>query len=164
MENLNRWSKLINKRQLSNIKVVYNNSGSILQSCVIRGKILITGDLSFYATESLEEAFYLSAILNSSIITQQIKIMKSSRHIFKLPFDIPIKKYDPDNLNHQKLSGLGEKGYLVAKKNINTYLKNTKTKITKFQIQKILNKKLMPIINQIDEILNRELQPSKNLN
>ena len=56
IDNLNRWSKLINNRQLAKIKVVFNNSGSVLQSAVIQGDYLVTGDLSFYATESLDEA------------------------------------------------------------------------------------------------------------
>ena len=68
MDNLNRWAKLINKRQLSQIKVVYNNSGSILNSAIIQGDYIITGDLSFYDTQSLDEAYYLSAILNSPLM------------------------------------------------------------------------------------------------
>ncbi|MFX0036823.1 MAG: class I SAM-dependent DNA methyltransferase, partial [Candidatus Hermodarchaeota archaeon] len=107
MDNLNRWSKLINERQISKIKVVYNNSGSIVYSAVLQGNFLITGDLSFYNTNNLEEAHYLSAILNSNIITEQIRIIKSSRHIFKLPLDFPIKKFNSHDPNHKKLAELG---------------------------------------------------------
>ncbi|MEJ2251780.1 MAG: N-6 DNA methylase, partial [Candidatus Lokiarchaeota archaeon] len=49
MDNLNRWSKLINKRQTAKIKVVYNNSGSAINAAIIRGNFLVTGDLSFFA-------------------------------------------------------------------------------------------------------------------
>ena len=56
MENIDRWGKLINTRQLSKIKVVYNNSGSILNSSVVQGDFLITGDLSFFDTDNLDEA------------------------------------------------------------------------------------------------------------
>jgi len=164
MENLNRWSKLINNRQLSKIKVVYNNSGSILQCAVIQGDYLVTGDLSFYDTESLDEAFYLSAILNSSLLTKQVKIMKSSRHIFKLPLDIPIQKFDTNNPNHQKLVELGEKGQILANQAVNTFIKNIRGTFTKFKIQNVLNEKLKPLLSQIDEILTRELNMSKNLN
>ena len=160
MENLNRWGKLINQRQTSKIKVVYNNSGSILNSAVVQGDYLITGDLSLYDTESLEEAFYLSAILNSPLITKQVKIMKSSRHIFKLPLDIPIQKFDINNTNHQKLAELGEKGQALAIHNINTFIKKNKGNFTKFKIQNMLNEKLKPILRQIDEILMKELHPS----
>jgi hypothetical protein len=159
MDNLNRWSKLINKRQLSDIKVVYNNSGSILQSAVIQGDYLITGDLSFYTTDKLEEAFYLSAILNSYLITEQVKIIKSSRHIFKLPFDLPIQKFNMNNPNHRKLAAQGRIGQALATKIINTFIKNNKGKITKTRIQKMLDEKLKPIVTKIDEILMREFHP-----
>jgi len=160
MENLNRWSKLVNQRQLSKIKVVYNNSGSILQSAVIQGNFLITGDLSFYDTENLEEAFYLSAILNSNLLTKQVQIMKSSRHIFKLPLDIYIKKFDINNNNHMELVELGVKGQALTKQSINTFIKNNERNYTKFKIQSMLSEKLKPVLVQIDQILKEELHPT----
>jgi hypothetical protein len=160
MENLNRWSKLINHRQLSNIKVIYNNSGSILQSAVICGEFLITGDLTFYDTNNLDEAYYLSAILNSNLLTQQIKIMKSSRHIFKLPLDIPIRKYNSKNPIHQKLSELGELGSIEAKKLVDNYIERHEENYTKQKIQRLLKEKLKQIISQIDEILVKEFHPN----
>jgi len=158
MENLNRWSKLINSRQTSKIKVVYNNSGSILNSAVIQGDFLITGDLSFYNTTNLNEAYYLSAILNSNILTEQIKIMKRSRHIFKLPFNISIRNYNLENFVHQELAKLGEKGQEIAHSTIKNVLKKNKDKFSKYKIQNFLNKELKPILNQVDELLIKELK------
>ncbi|MFW9819455.1 MAG: class I SAM-dependent DNA methyltransferase [Candidatus Thorarchaeota archaeon] len=153
IENLDRWSKLINDRQLSKIKVVFNNSGSVLQSAVIQGNYLVTGDLSFYATESLEEAFYLSAILNSKLMTKQVKIMKSSRHIFKLPLEIPIRKYDIDNPNHQTLVSLGKMGQEIVRRQLNNFKKNNDKNFSKFKVQNMVYEKLEPVLSHIDEIL-----------
>jgi len=158
MENLNRWSKLINSRQTSKIKVVYNNSGSIINSAVIQGDFLITGDLSFYNTTDLNEAYCLSAILNSNILTEQIKIMKSSRHIFKLPFNVGIKKYDSKNLTHQQLANLGRTGQEIAISTIKNALIENKDKFSKYKIQNILNKEIEPILNQIDGLLIKEFK------
>ncbi|MFX1568161.1 MAG: class I SAM-dependent DNA methyltransferase [Promethearchaeota archaeon] len=158
IENLDRWSKLINKRQLSKIKVVYNNSGAILYSAVVQGDFLITGDLSFYDTDNLEEAFYLSAILNSSLMTKQVEIIRSSRHIFKLPLEFPIKKYNIKNPNHQKLSELGKRGQEISEKTIQNYKEMKKGSFTKVKIQNTINEKLKPILSQIDEILINQLQ------
>jgi len=158
MENLNRWSKLINSRQTSKIKVVYNNSGSILNSAVIQGDFLITGDLSFYNTTNLNEAYYLSAILNSNILTEQIKIMKSSRHIFKLPFNISIRKYNLEIFTHQELAKLGKKGQEIALSTSKNALKKNKDKFSKYKIQNILKKELKSVLNQIDELLIKELK------
>ncbi len=160
MENMNRWSKLINQRQLSKIKVVYNNSGSILNSSVIQGNFLITGDLSFYDSDNLCEAYYLSAILNSNVMTNNIKIMKSSRHIFKIPLDIPIKKFNEKSQNHSKLAELGKNGQETAKSTVSALLEKNKNNLSKFKIQNILRKKLTRILTQIDEILRKELRSS----
>ena len=161
LDNLNRWSKLINQRQKSQIKVVYNNSGSNLNSAVIIGDFLITGDLSFYDTKNADEAYYLSAILNSNILGKQIKIKKSSRHIFKIPFEIPIEKFDSNNSNHIKLSNLGKKGSIIAKNVVDQLLKTNGITISKVKIQKTLAKNLNSILNEIDEILTYELNVKK---
>ncbi|MFX0137896.1 MAG: class I SAM-dependent DNA methyltransferase [Candidatus Hodarchaeota archaeon] len=158
MDNLNRWSKLINQRQMSKIKVVYNNSGSILYSAMVQGNFLVTGDLCFYDTDNIDEAHYLSAILNSNVLTEQVNIVKSSRHIFKLPLDVPIKKFDTKNSNHQKLAQLGRIGHKIAKQTINKFIKNNEASYTKFKIQDLLHDVLNPILIQIDEILKRELK------
>ncbi|MDX1798335.1 MAG: N-6 DNA methylase, partial [Candidatus Lokiarchaeia archaeon] len=156
IDNLNRWSKLINNRQLAKTKVVFNNSGSVLQSAVIQGDYLITGDLSFYATENLDEAFYLSAILNSILITKQVQIMKSSRHIFKLPLDIPIRKYNTNNPNHQVLANLGRKGQEIVIREYHNFIKDNKNRFSKFMIQNLIYEKLESVFSQIDEILMKE--------
>ncbi len=160
MDNLNRWSKLINDRQKSKIKVVYNNSGSTLNAAVIVGNFLVTGDLSFYSTNNINEAHYLAAILNSPIITKQVQIKKSSRHIFKIPLDIPIKKFTKSNLNHRKLTELGKKGQYIAKSVINEMLEFKKVQLSKFKIQNILSKKLSSILTHINDICYLELRSS----
>ena len=160
MENLNRWSKLINLRQTSKIKIVYNNSGSILNAAVVQGDFRVTGDLCFYDTDNLEEAYYLSSILNSSLMTKQIKILKSSRHIFKLPLEFPITKFESKDSTHQKLAELGKKSEEIAVDTINAYIENNKTNYTKFKIQSILSERLKPLFEEIDEILIRDLQSS----
>jgi len=158
MDNLNRWAKLINKRQLSQIKVVYNNSGSNLNSAIIQGDYIITGDLSFYDTKSLEEAYYLSAILNSPLMTKQIQIKKSSRHIFKIPLEIPIKKYNSNKDEHEKLVVLGKKCHQKAQAKIKEITQNNRN-ISKVKIQNNLYKNLKQELAQIDKIFLHELRP-----
>ena len=152
LENLNHWAKLITPRQLSKIKVVYNNSGSTLNSAVIEGDFLITGDLSYYDTQNLEEAYYLSSILNSRFVNNQIKIRKSSRHIFKKPFETPIPKFDIDNDQHSKLADLGREGHKIAKLILRDFdIINLSP--SKFKIQEKLKRALDSTLDHIDEIL-----------
>jgi len=152
LENLNHWGKLITSRQLSKIKVVYNNSGSTLNSAVIEGDFLITGDLSFYESQNIEEAYYLSSILNSRFINKQMRIMKSSRHIFKKPFETPIPKFDTLNSQHLALVKLGRNGHQIAESALRD-LDIIKQSPSKFKIQEKLKKLLQTTLDQIDEIL-----------
>ncbi|TFG25836.1 MAG: hypothetical protein EU532_11275 [Promethearchaeota archaeon] len=158
LDNLNRWEKLINKRQLAKIKVVYNNSGSVLNSVVVIGDFLVTGDLSFYDTENLEEAYYLSSILNSNLMTKQIKIRKSSRHIFKIPFEIPIKKFNSNNQNHIQLAHLGKECHRIVKKKVMEMVNNENQDFSKIKFQKALILRLKLPLEQIDEILKLEFE------
>lgn len=158
MDNLNRWSKLINNRQTTKIKVVYNNSGSTVNSAVIQGDFLITGDLSFYSTDNINEAYYLSAILNSPLMTAQVQIKKSSRHIFKIPFEIPIKIFNEANNNHLELANLAKRAHILSKSLTLEKIKRNNENISKNKIQTLLNKKLTSILEQIDEILFKELK------
>ena len=158
MDNLNRWSKLINSRQTSKIKVVYNNSGSVVNSAVVQGDFLVTGDLSFFSTNNISEAYYLSAILNSPLLTAQVQIKKSSRHIFKIPFDIPIKIFDETNKYHLKLANLAKEAHKLSKSLTFEMLERTSKNISKIKIQKILKENLAHILNQIDETLANELK------
>jgi hypothetical protein len=152
LENLNHWQKLITERQLSGIKVVYNNSGSILTSAVITDNYLVTGDLSFFDTNDINEAYYLSAILNSKVMNEQIRIKKSSRHIFKIPLGIPIPPYNKKDKIHLDLANLGKIGHQKAKKIVESTL-NKNPRTSKFKLQKILEKKLKSIFTEIDEKL-----------
>jgi hypothetical protein len=152
LENLNHWQKLITPRQLSKIKVVYNNSGSILTSAVIKGNYLVTGDLSFFDTNDINEAYYLSAILNSKIMNEQVRIKKSSRHIFKIPLDLPIPLYDDKVKIYLDLANLGKIGHQKAQKILEGAL-NKNQYTSKFKMQKILEKKLKTVFNEIDEKL-----------
>lgn len=161
MDNLNRWSKLINERQFSKIKIVYNNSGSILSAAVIQGDFLITGDLSFYATDNLEEAYYLSAILNSNILNEQIKIKKSSRHIFKIPFENPIQEYDKNDISHQNLAQLSRQGERIAKNLVRELSLKKGNGISRNALQNILAKDLKQTLTQIDELLKPQFIFSK---
>ena len=157
MENLNHWEKLINDRQLSEIKVVYNNSRSVLNSTVIVGDYLVTGDLSFYTTNNLDEAYYLSSILNSNLMSKQVKIRKSSRHIFKIPFEIPIKMYNPRIQNHRKLAELGMECHNLAKKTVKEIIEKDNNNLSKIKLQNALKLTLRSSLKQIDEIFQLEL-------
>jgi hypothetical protein len=111
-------------------KVVYLRSGTHLCATVIDTEKILEDDkrlngaiiestLYHYETNDINEAFYLVAILNSSILDELIKPMQSKgefgeRDIHKKPLEFPIPKYNPNNPIHKKLSEFGRKGCEIA--------------------------------------------------
>jgi hypothetical protein len=101
--------KLSQQNPRAKYKVVYLTSGTNLAATVIdvenflKENQLINGvvaghTLYFYDTDNAEEAYYLVAILNSSILDDLIKPMQArgefgERHIVKKPLEFPIPRY-----------------------------------------------------------------------
>ncbi|MFX1584860.1 MAG: N-6 DNA methylase [Promethearchaeota archaeon] len=110
--NLNYWNKLSKQYYNKRFIVVYNASGSMIKAAVIDNyekDIIIASENYYFSTDILNEAYYLSSVLNSPILTKNIKLIKSSRHIHKRPFSFPIPLYDNEDPLHRKLANKGKK-------------------------------------------------------
>jgi hypothetical protein len=107
--------------------VVYLKDSTNIAACVIDVEAALEGaelpvnglvidhELFYYPTETEEEAYYLSAILNSDVINQAIKPLQAEgdfgpRHIHKLPLEFPIPEFDSENETHQRLVELAKSG------------------------------------------------------
>ncbi|MCK4239636.1 MAG: hypothetical protein KAX33_10965, partial [Candidatus Lokiarchaeota archaeon] len=108
--------------------------------------IIICSENYYFSTNNKEEAYYLTSILNAPILSENIKIVKSSRHIHKRPFDFPIPKFDPNNSNHQKLSKIGMK----AEKKVNVIVQ----KDEKISVIKV-KEKISNILDEINKIVQK---------
>ncbi|MHA1755449.1 MAG: hypothetical protein ACTSVV_01680, partial [Promethearchaeota archaeon] len=79
------------------------------------------------------------------------------RHIFKIPFETNIKKFDPNNINHKKLAKLGK----IAEDNVKAVLKKipaeSLNKFSKFKIQEMIIDEIKDILIEIDDILKKDL-------
>ncbi len=144
--NLNYWNKLTKQSINKSYLIVYNASGSNLKAAVIENlkKNLIVGSENYYySTDSKEEAYYLSGIINSPIFTKNIKMIMSSRHIHKRPFSFPIPLYDENNELHYTLAKIALKCESIVH---DLFIKNPKINSEKIKI--IVNQKLQ-ILNDI---------------
>jgi len=148
--NVNYWNKLTKQVDNKVNIVIYNASGSNLKSAVIinRKKKLIIGSENYYfSTDSLYEAYFLSAIFNAPILSKAIKVIKSSRHIHKRPFSFPIPKYDDENSLHRALATKGKKYHTVVRDLVLNNPKINANKVRTFIHHKLT--KLDELVNQI---------------
>jgi hypothetical protein len=161
-------------------KVVYLRSGTHLCATVIDTEKILEEDkrlngaiiestLYNYETNDINEAFYLVAILNSSILDELIKPMQckgefGERDIHKKPLEFPIPKYNPNNPIHKKLSEFGRKGCEIANQILPQILKEhgydkklvergTLVPQEVATVRKNLKERLKDLIEQIDSLV-----------
>ena len=108
---------------------------------------MINSENYYYSSDKQNEAYYLSSILNSPILSENIKLIKSSRHIHKRPFLFPIPIYDNENPIHRKLANKGKKYETVVQ---DLFFNNPK--ITPLKVRVFINKKL----NKLD-VLTKQI-------
>ena len=123
---LDYQGKLTMQNLRRKFKVLYNTSGTYLVSCVVENKpiriagtkIHVKGVIADWTTYWIEmkeedEAYYISAILNSSIVDKAIKPMQAKgsfgeRHIVKKPLELPIPRFNPNNPIHTRLAQISK--------------------------------------------------------
>ncbi len=149
--NLNYWNKLSKQIDNKNYMIVYNASGSNLKAAVInnlKNKIVVGSENYYFSTDSKEEAYYLCAILNTPILSKNIKLIKSSRHIHKRPFSFPIPLYDETNDSHKILARKAIKCESIVK---DLFMKNPDINTEKVKI--FITQKLNVLNDIVDQIV-----------
>jgi len=161
-------------------RVVYLTSGTNLAATVINVEdvlkenqlingVIIESTLYHYDTDNAEEAYYIAAILNSSILDELIKPMQArgefgARHIHKKPLEFPIPRYDPSNEVHKRLAELGKKASEVAQRilpqllSVRGYDKRLKERGVLMPqevaaLRRDIRERLKDIIKQIDDLV-----------
>jgi len=150
-ENLNYWNKLTKQFKNKQYIVVYNASGSNLKAAVINNEkknIIIDSENYYLSTDSLNEAYYLSTILNSPILSKSIKLIKSSRHIHKRPFLFNVPLWESKNELHRTLAKKGYKYQTIVQD-----LAANNPKISSEKIRIFLQSKLDKINSFVEELM-----------
>ena len=113
VEQIDYYGKLSSQFPIPRLRVVYTTSGTLPAACILRDREAVI-DCKLYWTRCriLDEAFYLTAILNAESLRRRIAAMQSrgqwgARDIHKLMFTQPIALYDADNRLHQELAAAG---------------------------------------------------------
>lgn len=136
---LNYQNKLAKQNPSAKYAVVYARAATNMVSAIIDiskvqsithnnniiriNGVIFDNTLYRYYTDNKDEAFYLCAVLNSSILDGLVKPMKPpskggkrwAKDFHKKPLEFPIPKFNPSNDLHKRLAALGKEATLRAK-------------------------------------------------
>ncbi|RKX98374.1 MAG: hypothetical protein DRP55_08245, partial [Spirochaetes bacterium] len=147
--------------------VLYNATGKDITSCIVDREELpkfIVNDITLFPkgfiadvktwifeTDSQNEAYYLSAILNSSILNSLIKPFQprglyGARAIHRRPLEFPIPKFDEENEAHIEIALMGRKLHSEVQELI-------KNNVSKNQIRKYIRNKISKMDKRIRDLL-----------
>ena len=168
-ENYINWQNKITEQNLNfPYLVLYNASAKDANATVVKREDL---DLEFivesvtyvYYTKDLEEAYYLTAILNSTAPNEMMKDFQAkglfgARHVHKKILDIYYPKFDPSNLTHKEIAKLSESAHQITTQYlINNPPKQFLSAIHLGKLRVDIKKNLSSEIKQIDKLVKNLL-------
>jgi SAM-dependent methyltransferase len=100
-------------------RLVYNKSGMYLAAAIVTDTAIIDHKLYWGTCNTLAEARYLEAVLNSDELTKRIRPLQSRgehnpRDYDKYVWQVPIPIFDEENKRHQRLAKLAEEAEKIA--------------------------------------------------
>lgn len=112
IEQLDYRNKLSSQLGGHPIRLIYTTSGRPTAALLIDSSTIIDTSLYLITCDTLAEAYYLSAIINSKGMYEAVEPMMAkgqfgSRHLHKHLWRLPIGVYDSDNPVHRTLADLG---------------------------------------------------------
>ncbi|MCV9910113.1 N-6 DNA methylase [Brucella sp. HL-2] len=112
-------SKLSKQLPSPPLRVVYNRSGMhIVAAKISNSRAVLGSGLYWAAVHSHDEADFLCAILNAPVTTQLVRPFmtygKDERDIAKHVWEVSIPLFDPNNIDHIRLSQLGAVAETIA--------------------------------------------------
>lgn len=107
LDRFNYQGSLLKQRNHYDCAVVYNKSGQRPRAAVVENKSPIIENKCYYSYfESIEEAYFVCAILNSDYVISSLEELGilSARDIDTKPFELPIPEYSSENNMHTELA------------------------------------------------------------
>jgi hypothetical protein len=109
-QQLDHMRKLSGQLSPANVRVVYTKAGTLLSAAVLDDQHVVIDHNAYWATaRSIDEARYLTAILNSGLVLRRIIPMqprgwRDPRHFDNLVWELPIPEYDRREAQHRDLA------------------------------------------------------------
>lgn len=119
-QSLNHLQKLSAQAVRSPVRVIYPASGTRLSACwLVDDDVIVDKDAYWAAANSLEEAAYVVAILNTAIVLERVKDLqpvgqRDPRHFDNLVWTLPIPEFDAAEPLHMDLAAAAQRAADVA--------------------------------------------------
>jgi hypothetical protein len=119
-QQLDHMHKLSMQFAVTGMKVVYNKAGTLLSSATLDDpRVIVDTGAYWTAARSLEEARYLTAVLNSGtvlarVIPMQPRGWRDPRHFDNLVWELPIPEFDRRQALHRELANAAAGAERVA--------------------------------------------------
>jgi hypothetical protein len=120
IQQLDHYGKLSSQFPIKTIRVVYTKAGINLTAAIIRDReSLIDHKLFWVEPRTLDEAYYLTAILNSEAVRARVENLQSEgefgkRDFNKAIFSLPIPTYSNTNHLHKELASQAKRAERIA--------------------------------------------------
>ncbi|HEX7927941.1 MAG TPA: hypothetical protein VF678_10135, partial [bacterium] len=112
-QSLDHLGKLTAQAQRAPIRILYTKSGTRLSACWIEDEEIIVDQQAIWSVaHSLEEAAYVTAVLNSQIVLDRVKDLqpvgqRDPRHFDNLVWTLPIPEFDGNETLHADIAAAG---------------------------------------------------------
>lgn len=123
LERIDYYKNLSSQFPIAKLRVVYSASGTLPCAAVLRGSdnCVVDHKLYYYACQTLREARYLAAILNSETLRKRVERYQArgqwgARDFDKYVFNLPIPIFDARNSLHTELADAARRAEAVAAK------------------------------------------------
>ena len=119
-QSVNHLQKLTAQAATSPVRILYTKAGTRLSACWLKDNdVVIDTSIYWSAAYSLDEACYVSAILNSAIVLDRVKDLqpvgqRDPRHFDNLVWTLPIPEFDAAEALHIDLAAASLHAAAVA--------------------------------------------------
>lgn len=119
-EQLNFFDQLSSQFPTAGIRVIYGKAGTNPAAAILQSKLAVIDHMLYWAAvDTIDEARYLTAILNSETTRKRVEHWQAqgqwgARHFDKVMFNLPIQKFDGKTRLHQELSRAAERAEKIA--------------------------------------------------
>lgn len=119
-QSVNHLQKLTAQAARSPVRVLYTKAGTRLSACWLEDDDVVVDHMAYWsAADSLEEAAYVTALLNTGIVLDRVRDLqpvgqRDPRHFDNLVWTLPIPEFDAAEALHADLAAAALHAATVA--------------------------------------------------